>query len=111
MSEDKTIPCRECREEFAWTVGEQQFFAQMSYNPPVRCKPCRDKRKGSATPGAGRQERPVAVAQEPYRSRAPQEPRTDYRRAELEAQPVPDRRHRKQKERRRRYEEDDDYRW
>lgn len=49
MSEyqDKTIVCKDCGEEFVFTAGEQQFYAEKGFSDPVRCKECRDKRKQS----------------------------------------------------------------
>lgn len=43
---DKTIICKDCKEEFLFTVGEQEFYAEKGFtNEPVRCKACRDKKK------------------------------------------------------------------
>lgn len=43
---DKTLTCKECGTEFAFTVGEQEFYAERGFtNEPQRCKECRDKRK------------------------------------------------------------------
>lgn len=53
MYEDKTLVCKECGNEFVFSAGEQQFFAEKGFvNEPQRCKPCRDARKN-----AGRTER------------------------------------------------------
>ena len=39
---DKTIVCRDCGQEFVFTVGEQEFYAEKGFtNEPVRCKDCR----------------------------------------------------------------------
>lgn len=44
--EDKTIECRDCGQEFVFTVGEQEFYQEKGFtNEPVRCKDCRQKRK------------------------------------------------------------------
>ena len=43
--EDKTIECADCKRDFVWTVGEQEFYAERDFTPPKRCKPCRDARK------------------------------------------------------------------
>jgi CxxC-x17-CxxC domain-containing protein len=44
--EDKTIVCKECGNEFVFTAGEQEFYAEKGFeNEPSRCKPCRDARK------------------------------------------------------------------
>ena len=49
MYEDKTLVCKECGEEFVFTAGEQEFFAERGFqNEPQRCKPCRDARKNAA---------------------------------------------------------------
>jgi predicted N-acetyltransferase YhbS len=43
---DKTIVCKDCGEEFVFTVGEQEFYNEKGFqNEPQRCKPCRDKKK------------------------------------------------------------------
>lgn len=43
---DITIVCKDCGEEFAFTVGEQQFYKEKGLeNQPIRCKDCRDKKK------------------------------------------------------------------
>lgn len=44
--EDIKIICKDCGEEFLFTVGEQNFYEEKGFqNKPVRCKACRDKRK------------------------------------------------------------------
>lgn len=46
MYEDKTLVCKECGNEFVFTAGEQEFYAERGFqNEPQRCKPCRDARK------------------------------------------------------------------
>lgn len=46
MYEDKTLKCKECGNEFTFTAGEQEFYAEKGFqNEPQRCKACRDKRK------------------------------------------------------------------
>jgi CxxC-x17-CxxC domain-containing protein len=43
---DKTIKCRECEQEFIFTAGEQEFYAEKGFvNEPQRCKACRSARK------------------------------------------------------------------
>lgn len=42
---DKTITCKDCQQDFTLTESEQQFFEQMGYQEPKRCKPCRVQRK------------------------------------------------------------------
>ncbi|MCL2086098.1 MAG: zinc-ribbon domain containing protein [Oscillospiraceae bacterium] len=49
MFEDKTLNCKDCGEEFTFTSGEQEFYAEKGFvNEPQRCKDCRDARKNSA---------------------------------------------------------------
>lgn len=49
MFEDKTLVCKECGNEFVFTAGEQEFYAEKGFaNEPQRCKPCRDARKTRA---------------------------------------------------------------
>jgi CxxC-x17-CxxC domain-containing protein len=49
MYEDKTLACKECNEDFTFTAGEQEFYAERGFqNEPQRCKPCRDNRKAAA---------------------------------------------------------------
>ena len=43
--EDKTIVCKDCNNEFVFTAGEQEFYAEKGCSDPVRCKACRDARK------------------------------------------------------------------
>ena len=51
MYEDKTLVCKDCGEEFVFTAGEQEFYAEKGFhNEPQRCKACRDKRKNAAKP-------------------------------------------------------------
>lgn len=49
MFEDKNLTCKECGEEFVFTAGEQEFYAQRGFqNEPQRCKNCRDARKNAS---------------------------------------------------------------
>ncbi len=49
MYEDKTLVCKECGQEFVFTAGEQEFYAERGFqNEPQRCKACRDARKAAA---------------------------------------------------------------
>ena len=59
--EDKTLTCRECGVEFAFTASEQEFYAEKGFeNEPSRCQPCRSHRKQQR---ADRQMYPVTCAQ------------------------------------------------
>ncbi len=50
---DQTLYCRDCNQEFVFTVGEQEFYASHNLtNAPSRCPSCRAARKGQS--GSGR---------------------------------------------------------
>jgi DNA-directed RNA polymerase subunit RPC12/RpoP len=70
---DQEIICKDCRTKFVFTVRDQEFFAKMNFTPPVRCKPCRDKRKAEKNSGGG--------MNAPYRPQgaSPSEPIREYR--------------------------------
>ena len=38
---DIIIKCIECKQEFPFTQGEQEFYQQKELKPPVRCPICR----------------------------------------------------------------------
>ena len=42
---DKTIKCQDCGKEFVFTEKEQAFYTEKGFEPPKRCKTCRDARK------------------------------------------------------------------
>ncbi|KAF5058851.1 zinc-ribbon domain-containing protein [Proteiniclasticum sp. QWL-01] len=47
--EDKTIVCRDCNNEFTFTVGEQEFYKEKGFeNEPVRCPDCRRAKKAQS---------------------------------------------------------------
>ena len=40
MYEDKTLVCKECGNEFVFSAGEQEFYAERGFqNEPQRCFP------------------------------------------------------------------------
>ena len=44
--EDKIIVCKDCGQEFTFTVGEQEFYKEKGFsNDPVRCAACRRAKK------------------------------------------------------------------
>jgi len=46
--QDKVIVCKDCGQEFTFTVGEQNFYAEKDFeNEPVRCTDCRAARKAN----------------------------------------------------------------
>jgi CxxC-x17-CxxC domain-containing protein len=52
--QDKVIKCRDCGNEFTFTVGEQEFYRQKGFeHAPTRCKNCRENRKPGSGGGGG----------------------------------------------------------
>ncbi len=48
MYEDKTLTCKNCGNEFVFTAGEQEFYAEKGLvNEPKVCKECRAARKNA----------------------------------------------------------------
>lgn len=46
MFEDRKIICKECGQEFIFTAGEQEFYAEKGLkNEPQRCRECRIVKK------------------------------------------------------------------
>ncbi|MCQ2911004.1 MAG: zinc-ribbon domain-containing protein [Clostridia bacterium] len=46
--EDIKIICKDCGEEFIFSIRDQEFFKQQGFNSqPVRCKSCRQKKKAA----------------------------------------------------------------
>lgn len=43
--EEKKIICKDCNNEFIFSVGEQNFYKDKGLSDPIRCKDCRKKRK------------------------------------------------------------------
>jgi len=54
--EDKFLSCKECGQQFTFSVRDQQFYADKGFqNEPQRCRDCRIARKGSSAPAAASQ--------------------------------------------------------
>ncbi len=45
--EDIKIVCKDCGNEFTFSAGEQEFYAQKGFTNPVRCPECRKARKAA----------------------------------------------------------------
>ena len=76
MYEDKVLVCKECNNEFVFTAGEQEFYAEKVFvNEPQRCKACRDKRKAAAK--APREMHDAVCAQCGKECKVPFEPKED----------------------------------
>ncbi len=62
MYQDKTLVCRDCGNEFVFTAGEQEFYAEKGFqNEPTRCRECRQARKATRNNGNGPREMHDAV--------------------------------------------------
>ena len=76
MYEDKTLVCKDCGNEFIFSAGEQDFYAQKGFqNEPTRCKSCRAARK--ATTGAPREMHDAVCANCGKATKVPFIPRED----------------------------------
>lgn len=54
MYTEKILTCRDCGVSFAFTVGEQEFFASRGFtNEPSRCPDCRAARNRSRNDSFG----------------------------------------------------------
>jgi len=56
--QDKILKCRDCGQEFVFTAGEQEFFAEKGFSEPIRCSSCRAARRstrGEDRPTASRE--------------------------------------------------------
>ncbi len=52
MYTDKILICKDCGQEFVFTAGEQEFYAEKGFrNDPTRCKDCRARRKTQRNEG------------------------------------------------------------
>lgn len=52
---DKVLTCRDCGQEFVFTIGEQEFYqARGLVHEPRRCPDCRNQRRASDGGGPSR---------------------------------------------------------
>ena len=78
MYEDKTLVCKECGEEFVFTAGEQEFYAEKGFvNEPKRCKSCRDAKKNASGNKPEREMFTATCAACGKEARVPFQPRED----------------------------------
>ncbi|MHB1006305.1 MAG: zinc-ribbon domain containing protein [Chloroflexota bacterium] len=82
--QDKTLTCRDCGREFAFTTSEQEFFAQKGFtNEPGRCPECRAARKAQNGGGSSygrssdRQMFPAVCAECGKETQVPFQPHSD----------------------------------
>ena len=77
---DKTLQCRECGTNFAFTAGEQEFYASRGLqNEPSRCPECRTARRsgGGRSGGGAREMYSVTCASCGGQAQVPFQPRGD----------------------------------
>lgn len=43
--EDLVLICKDCNNEFIFSITEQEFYKGLGFNNPVRCKACRKAKK------------------------------------------------------------------
>lgn len=75
---DKTLQCRDCAQDFVFTVGEQEFFAEKGLmNEPQRCPACRAARRRERSGRDPREMHTVICAQCGAEATVPFVPRND----------------------------------
>ena len=77
---DKTLACRDCGQEFVFTIGEQEFYSSHGLvNEPGRCPDCRASRRRERGSGYGspRPSYPAICAACGVETTVPFEPRGD----------------------------------
>lgn len=63
MYQDKTLVCKDCGQEFAFTANEQEFYASKGFeNEPGRCPSCRAAKKQQRGGFGGGRERQMYPA-------------------------------------------------
>ena len=83
--QDRTLTCRDCGTQFAFTASEQEFFASKGFtNDPSRCPECRSARKARGGDAGGgfnarrdREMYPAVCAQCGKETTVPFQPRGD----------------------------------
>src|SRR5262249_52281921 len=50
--QDRAIQCVDCKQDFIFTAGEQEFYERKGFREqPKRCKACREQRKNRRSEG------------------------------------------------------------
>jgi len=77
--EDKTLVCRDCGQDFVFTAGEQEFYADRGFrNEPSRCRECRDSRRTQVGESKAKREMYDAICAECGKeTKVPFKPRLD----------------------------------
>ena len=75
---DKTLTCRDCEQQYVFTVGEQEFFSEKGLmNEPQRCPTCRATRRRERSGREAREMHTVICAQCGAEATVPFLPRND----------------------------------
>lgn len=75
---DKDLKCRECGADFAFTAGEQEFYALKGLlNEPQRCPGCRAQRRQQRNNGSAREMYQVVCSECGGQAIVPFNPRQD----------------------------------
>ena len=53
FTNDKTLTCADCGQEFVFTVSEQQFYSDRGFSEPRRCSSCRAAKKAARGDSGG----------------------------------------------------------
>ena len=78
MYEDKTLVCKDCGQEFVFSAGEQEFYAEKGFeHEPQRCRDCRAKFKASRGQSTARQMFDATCANCGAACQVPFEPHSD----------------------------------
>ena len=78
MYEDRSLPCRDCGEDFIFSAGEQRFFAEKGLtNEPQRCGGCRAAAREARSGGGPRQYHAAICGACGDQAMVPFAPRTD----------------------------------
>jgi len=73
--EEKTLRCRDCGKDFAFTTGEQEFYSSHGLqNDPSRCPECRVARRRNRSDGRPREMHTVTCAECGVETQVPFEP-------------------------------------
>ena len=76
--QDRNLTCRDCGTEFAFTAGEQEFYAQKGFeHEPTRCPQCRRTRKRDRSGGGERTMFDTICSQCGQATQVPFSPRPD----------------------------------
>ncbi|MBA3713372.1 MAG: zinc-ribbon domain containing protein, partial [Pyrinomonadaceae bacterium] len=43
--QEQTLTCADCGRDFSFSERDQEFYREKGFEPPKRCKDCRDAKK------------------------------------------------------------------